>query len=171
MRGTIIVLERCALGTRLIDLQNKYHRNHASIGKAITLFNEWMIEHWSCLIHDHLEFWKPYLGVSRDAILLKLIAHYDGEVDIGDNFEITAFIDCTIIATARPGGGSMQAGSNADRFPDYIQRAFYNHWAKQHGIKKQSVCLANGMALDIGARFSCRRNDLSKVDVTYYLLQ
>ena len=54
----------------------------------------------------------------------------------------------------------MQAGPNADRFPDYIQRAFYNHWAKQHGIKKQSVCLANGMALDIGAGFSCRRNDL-----------
>ena len=31
----LLVLECCALGTRLIDLQNKYHRNHSAIGKAI----------------------------------------------------------------------------------------------------------------------------------------
>ena len=52
----LIVLERCALGSRLLDLQNKYHRNHASLGKAIKYFCEWMQAHWGYLLHDHLEF-------------------------------------------------------------------------------------------------------------------
>jgi hypothetical protein len=52
----LIVLERCALGTRLGDLQIKYDRNHALIGKAITFFCTWMQEHWGYLLHDHLAF-------------------------------------------------------------------------------------------------------------------
>ena len=54
----------------------------------------------------------------------------------------------------------MEGGPDAPRFPDHVQRAFYNRWARKHGIKKQSCCLANGMALDVGKGFSCRRNDL-----------
>jgi hypothetical protein len=95
-----------------------------------------MQEHWGYLIHDHLEFWKPYLSESRDAITLKLTAYYHGEVEIGVIFLIAAFIDCTILATARPGVGPMQAGPNADKFPDFVQRSCYNHWAKKHGVKK-----------------------------------
>ena len=67
-----IVLERSALGKRLVDLQNKYHRHHASIGKAINFFCAWMQQHWGYLLHDNLEFWKPYLRVSREAIVTKL---------------------------------------------------------------------------------------------------
>jgi DDE superfamily endonuclease len=54
----------------------------------------------------------------------------------------------------------MQAGPDAPRFPDHVQRAFYNRWAKKHGLKKQSCSLANGMSLDVCVGFSCRRNDL-----------
>jgi hypothetical protein len=156
----LIVLERCALGARLIDLQNKYHRNHSSIGKAINYFCSWMQQHWGYLLHDNLEFWKPYLRQSRDAIVIKLTDYYHGEVLIDDDFPIMAFMDCVIFHTSRPGGGPMQAGVGADRFPDFVQRGFYNHWAKKHGIKKQSACLANGMTLDVGVGFSCRRNDV-----------
>ena len=63
------LLEPCALGSRLFDLQNKYHRNHASIGIAIKYFCDWMQVHWGYLLHDHLEF---YLSASRDAIVNKL---------------------------------------------------------------------------------------------------
>jgi hypothetical protein len=72
----LIVLERCALGTRLIDLQNTYHRNHASIGKAISFFCAWIQEHWGYILHDHLNFWQPYMQESRDAIVLKIRDFY-----------------------------------------------------------------------------------------------
>ena len=157
----LLVLERCALGTRLIDLQNKYHRNHSAIGKAINFFCTWLQEHWGYLIHDHLDFWKPYLRGSRDAIVAKLEAYYrDLEVEIDPNLRVASFIDCTIIGTSRPGGGPMEAGPDAERFPGHVQRAFYNKWARKHGMKKQSCCLSNGMALHVGGGFSCRRHDL-----------
>ena len=157
----LLVLERCALGTRLVDLQNKYHRNHSAIGKAINYFCSWLQQHWGYLIHDHLDFWKPYLRGSRDAIVAKLQDYYrDLEVEIDVDLRVASFIDCTIIGTSRPGGGPMEAGPNAERFPGHVQRAFYNKWARKHGIKKQSCCLSNGMALHIGTGFSCRRHDL-----------
>jgi hypothetical protein len=34
----LLVLERCALGTRLVDMQMKYRRNHAALGRAIHIF-------------------------------------------------------------------------------------------------------------------------------------
>ena len=73
----LIVLERCALGARLLDLQNKYHRNHAAIGIAISFFCAWMQEHWGYLLHDHLNFWQPYLKESRDNWLSCFISFYE----------------------------------------------------------------------------------------------
>jgi hypothetical protein len=157
----LIVLERCALGTKLLDLQNKYHRNHGSISKAISFFCSWIQEHWGYLLHDHLAFWQPYMRESRDAIVLKIRDFYpDRELNIQNLHRIASFMDCVIFGTCRPGGGPMEAGPGARRFPEYVQRGFYNRWAKKHGMKKQSCCLANGMALDVGQSFSCRRNDL-----------
>ena len=148
------------MGSRLLDLQNKYHRNHASIGKAIKCFCKWMQVHWGYLLHDHLEFWKPYLSASRDAIVNKLRAYYpDRQLDM-DDFRVASFIGCTIFKTCCPGGGPMEAGPNAARFPDLVQRAYYNKWAKAHGLKKQPCNLANGMALHVGSGYSCRTNDL-----------
>ena len=113
------------------------------------------------MIHDHLGFWKPYLRGSRDAIVAKLQDYYrDLKVEIDVDLRVASFIDCTIIGTSRPGGGPMEAGPNAERFPGHVRRAFYNKWARKHGIKKQSCCLSNGMALHIGTGFSCRRHDL-----------
>ena len=134
----LTVLERCALGARLLDFQNKYHRNQAAIDKAISFFCTWMQEHWGYLLHDHLNFWQPYLKESRDAIAIKLRDFYhDRELDIDDDtFRVKSFIDCVIIGTCRPGKGPMEASPNARRFPEHVQRAFYNKWAKKHGLKK-----------------------------------
>jgi hypothetical protein len=156
----LLVLERCAQGTRLVDMQMKYRRNHAALGKTIHFFCRWLQERWGYLIHDNLDFWKPYLRESSDAIALKLRDYYpDIEIDL-DDFFVTGFLDCVIFATCIPGGGPMEDGPDAPPFPDHVQRAFYNNWAKKHGMKKQASCLANGMAMDVGKGFSCRRNDL-----------
>ena len=105
----LMALERCALGTRLINMQQKYHIYHSVIGKALHYFALWMQDNWGYLIHDNTEFWLPYLRPSCEAIRTKLLDHYDVEVDeIGDDedgFLIAQFIDCIIIPSSRTGGG------------------------------------------------------------------
>ena len=114
----------------------------AMLGKAITFFCAWIQQHWGYLPHDHLNFWQPYLQESREAIVIKLRDFYhDRELDIDSSFLVTSFLDCVIIGTCRPGGGPMEAGPHARRFPEHIQRAFYNKWAKKHGLKKSHVVL------------------------------
>ena len=105
----LMAFERCALGTRLIDMQQKYHIFHSFLGKALHYIALWMQGNWGYLIYDNNEFWIPYLRTSCLAIRSKLLDHYDVEVDeIGDSedgFLIAQFIDCIIIPSSRSGGG------------------------------------------------------------------
>ena len=45
----LMALERCALGSRLIDMQQKYHIYHSVIGKALHYFALWMQDNWGYL--------------------------------------------------------------------------------------------------------------------------
>ena len=54
----------------------------------------------------------------------------------------------------------MTPGKFAARFPYLVQEALYSGWAKVHGIKKQAMGLANGMAFNISKGYSCRRHDM-----------
>lgn len=160
----LMSLERCALGTRLVDMQLKYHIYHSVIGKALHFFAEWMQNNWGYLIHDNNEFWIPYLAASCEAIRQKLSDQYDVEVDeIGENedgFRIAQFIDCMIIPSSRTGGGPMTPGRFAERFPLLVQESFYSGWARVHGIKKQGMGMANGMAFNVSKGYSARRHDM-----------
>jgi hypothetical protein len=49
--------------------------------------------------------------------------------DVGDQ-RIFSFIDCTIIASNRPGGGPARAVANALRYNNNIQRGFYTGYKK-----------------------------------------
>ena len=51
-------------------------------------------------------------------------------------FAMCTFIDNTMNATCRPGGGPD--GRNAPRNDPLIQRAWYNGWKKLHGLKWQT---------------------------------
>lgn len=126
------------------------------------LFYFFMINNWSYLLFDHLEYWYHYFPYCNNAIHSKL-------TELGCNlpfaseqngFRIFGFIDNTIISTARPGGGPSSEGVNARRKDPLIQRAFYNGWKKQHGIKFQTLDLPNGLNAHIVGPFSCRKNDL-----------
>ena len=160
----LMALERCVHGTRLIDLQQKYHIFHSVIGKSLNVFARWMQDNWGYLIHDNTEFWVPYLEDSRNAIVRKMREHYDVEVedidDQGRGFKIALFIDCMIIASSRTGGGPMTPGKFAERFPLLVQESFYSGWARVHGVKKQGMGMANGMAFNISKGYSCRRHDM-----------
>jgi hypothetical protein len=115
-------LERYELGTRLVDMQMKYRRNQAALGKAIHFFYRWLQERWGNLIYDNLAFWKPYLRESSDAIALKLRDYYpEIKIDL-ENFFVTGFVEYVIFATCIRGGGPMEDGPDAPRFPDHVQR-------------------------------------------------
>jgi hypothetical protein len=130
----LISLERIALAKRLVDLQNKYHISHNICGMIINWFALWLQENWLYLIRDNLAYWaaalpgrESLLEISANAIRNKLINKYDMEVDpVGpDGFRISSFIDCTITKTSRTGGGPMNAGLFARRFPGLNCKYFY----------------------------------------------
>jgi hypothetical protein len=158
----LLALERCATGARYVDFQEKYHVYHGTICRGINYFAKWMNEKWGYLLRDNFAFWKRHLRASNLAIKEKLFTKYNFNCNerLGEDFIVAMFIDCTIIPTCRPGGGPMAPGPDAPRYPYLIQEAYYNGWKKAHGIKKQAIGLANGMAFQVSEGYSCRRHDL-----------
>ena len=65
------------------------------------------------------------------------------------------FIDNTMFAFSRP-GGNTDGGSSAPRVPKEVQQAWYTGWKKLHGMKWQTVILANGMDLHVFGPLSVR---------------
>jgi hypothetical protein len=59
------------------------------------------------------------------------------------------------------GGGPAEAGANAAKWDDLVQRAFYNGWKSVHGLKHQTVDDAFGFTEDMYGPTSLRRNDLT----------
>jgi hypothetical protein len=102
-----------------------YHQARASI--AIGIFFNYMMEHWSYLILDNLDFWAPRLQWLSQAIVAKA-NRLDAAADLDPTlFRICGFIDNTTIETARPGGGPRVDGH---RNNPLIQQSFYNGWKK-----------------------------------------
>ena len=90
----------------------KNHRKHAALGKAIHFSCRWLQDRWVYLMHISRE--------SSDAIALKLREYYaDLEVDL-DEFFVTGFLDCVTFATFMAGGGPIEDGLNALRFPNHV---------------------------------------------------
>lgn len=63
-----------------------------------------------------------------------------------------------MIAMSRPGGGGGE-GESAPRVNPEIQQAWWTGWKKLHGLKFQTVILANGMDFKIYGPVSVRHND------------
>eukprot|EP01036_Dinobryon_divergens_P054056 gene54056-72244_t len=59
----------------------------------------------------------------------------------------------------RPGGGPLTDGEAAPRLPKEIQQAWWTGWKKLHGMKWQSVTMANGMDFEIWGPVSVRHPD------------
>jgi len=73
---------------------------------------------------------------------------------------VIGFVDNTIFATMRPGGGPSESGTNAPRCDNAIQEAFYTGWKHLHGIKIQTVTTPDGLIADVYGPVSVRHNDL-----------
>jgi len=125
---------------------------------ACTLFFEYMWKWWSYLLFDHVRFWISRIPVMAEAIRLIKLEQLGCFFPPG-TFRVFAFIDNTMNATCRPGGGPARDGAHAPRNDPEIQRAWYNGWKKVHGLKWQTIDLPNGTNLKVDGPFSVRDND------------
>ena len=81
-------------------------------------------------------------------------------VGMDGGFAVFAFIDNTMNATCRPGGGPARDGSNAPRNDPKHPVHMVQWLEKIHGLKWQTVDMPNGMNFYVYGPLS-RRNDLT----------
>ena len=124
---------------------------------------KWFINHiyinFHHLVHDNLAWWfkNNFFAESAAAIQQKM-----EEYGCTMNFQnrVALFIDCNCLETDRVGGGPTEDGANASRWDPLIERAFYNGWKSNNGLKHQTVDIAHGFTVDMCGPASLRRNDL-----------
>ena len=135
-----------------------FGREGTTQSRAFKAFINHIYDNFQHLLRDNLSWWKRnrFFRLSAEAIQNKV---GNVEVDIG-NCSVAHFIDCNCLETSVVGGGPAEAGPDAPRWDDTIQRAFYNGWKSVHGLKHQTVNNAYGFTIDICGPTSLRRNDL-----------
>lgn len=131
---------------------------------------DFFIYNWGYLLLNNMPYWKESLALSCEAIRLKLQnlnfetwRQFHPPADQPNGFRYAAFIDNTICAFSRP-GGNTEEGAAAQRVPLEVQQAWWTGWKKLHGMKFQTVTLANGMDLHVYGPLSCRNNDLTSLE-------
>jgi Fe-S-cluster containining protein len=99
--------------------------------RAFTYFINRIYDEHEHLVHDNLEWWfgTGFMAESADLISGKM----------GYETTVCCFIDCNCLTTSVTGGGPAEAGANAIRWSDMVQRAFYNGWKSTHG-RFNSTC-------------------------------
>jgi DDE superfamily endonuclease len=148
------------------------------VSVCLSVFLDFMVSHWGYLLLDNMGYWLPQLPAFAQAIRDKL-ADKGCEFPAADQpngFNVFGFIDNTMNACCRIGGGPSRDGVNAPRNDPEIQRAWYNGWKKLHGFKWQTIDLPNGMNFHVWGPVSARHCDLytlgsSGVNLKLQLLQ
>lgn len=139
-------------------------RSRQSLQAAFYWFLEFMIQRWGYLLLNNMSYWLDHMQGSAEAIRDKLqnlsvVGHRQFHPPCNaeqGGFAIFAFIDNTMVAMCRPGGPS----TNGERADPLMQRAWWTGWKKLHGMKWQTVTMANGMDFNVWGPASVRRNDL-----------
>ena len=163
----MISLTRLSFPYRWSDLYERFPgRKRWFLQGIFYFFLDFMIANWSCLLLNNMDWWKKYFYESTEAIRIKLlnINHANWRLvfppaELQNGFRYVGFIDNTMVAFCRP-GGVMGDGAAAPRVPLEVQQAWWTGWKKLHGMKWQTVVLANGMDLQVYGPLSVRQNDL-----------
>ena len=163
----LVGLYRLHLPSTLSDSSFKllFGLGHTAVSMIFNAFVDFLVDSWSYLLFDNMQFWIPYLPDCAQAIRNKCL-------DKGclfpnareeEGLRVAGFIDNTMNATCRPGGGPARDGRDAPRNDPLIQRAWYNGWKKLHGMKYQTIDLPNGMNMHVWGPTSVRHNDLTSL--------
>jgi hypothetical protein len=121
---------------------------------------------WGYLITNNRGYWNRCFKDFAESIRNKFASlpnvnyrQYFPSAFEEDGFSVFAFIDNTICATCRVGGGPIHGGEQAQHYPKLPQQAFWTGWKKLHGLKWQTIDLPNGMNYEIWGAASVRHND------------
>ncbi len=160
----LVSLYRLHAPTTLSDAtyQHVFGLSTSRVSMCFNAFLKFMVINWSYLLLDNMAYWKPHLPSCAEAIRVKLgsLGCEFPSATAPNGFNVFGFIDNTMNATCRPGGGPARDGVDAPRNDPLIQRAWYNGWKKLHGMKWQTIDLPNGMNFHVYGPVSVRHNDL-----------
>jgi hypothetical protein len=133
-----------------------FGRENSCQSRCFDYFIDHIFSNFSHLLTNNLDWWyrNGFTAASAQAIGAKM-----GQAP-GVNM-VAYFIDCNCLPTSVVGGGPAEAGANAARWDDLVQRAFYNDWKSVHGLKHQTVDDAFGFTEDMYGPTSLCRNDLT----------
>lgn len=167
----VISLLRLSWPMRWSDVAEKLRtKKRWALGRAFYWFLDFMVINWAYLLLNNMEYWLDSLEDSAECIRTKLAnllnhnyrQYHPPANDPISGFTVALFIDNTLIAMSRP-GGVLDGGENAPRVPREIQQAWYTGWKKLHGMKWQSVILANGMDFNLWGPVSMRKPDITNL--------
>jgi hypothetical protein len=154
--------ELCSGENKQHICENVMGREFSAQSRAFTFFVEFMFDKFHHLVHDSLPWWFNNGIVQRSAEAIQEKMFEQGLSREADICYLPAlFIDCNCLQGDVVGGGPAEAGINAARWDERIQRSFYNGWKSVHGLKHQTVDCAYGLTIDIYGPTSLRRNDLT----------
>lgn len=163
----MISLSRLSYPLRWADIKDRFpDKCRKALKLAFYWFLEFCIVNWGYLVLNNREYWVPRMVDSAEAIRIKLseLPREDWRIvvppaDQQGGFSIFAFIDNTMISMSRPGGGPITDGESAPRVSKEVQQAWWTGWKKLHGMKWQSITMANGMDFEIWGPVSVRHPD------------
>ena len=129
----LISLSRLSFPHRWSDLKERFPgKDSWHMQSCFYWFLDFMIENWGYLLNNNLEWWRPRLAASNEAIRWKLAnlnyadwRQYLRPAGEPHGFRVAAFIDNTLIAMCRP-GGVIGDGPAAPRVPKEIQQAWFS---------------------------------------------
>jgi hypothetical protein len=149
-------MNRLVYPGRLDDLCDIYGREYSAWSRGFNYFITFMLDKWKYLVTVNLRYWAPHFHSFSEAIRFKIIEkggiHYQ-------TIRVCCFVDCTVIATSRPGGGPAEPGPLAPRYNNFLQQSSYNGWKKFHGYKYQTLEAPNGMCMDLYGPMTFRHSD------------
>jgi hypothetical protein len=125
----LISLDRLGRPTRLCDVSFIFGIEISAASRIFKWFVTFFCTNWRYLLTDNLAFWMPYFEDFKEAIRTKVNNH-DAMIASNfvypANFQIFGFIDYTMNATCRPGGGPVYEGDGVRRNDPDLQRAWYS---------------------------------------------
>jgi hypothetical protein len=114
-------LRRMCYPNRFQDLLEEFGGEITIWSRAFTWFIIHIYKHFKHLVVRSLERYAEQFPSFAKAIKKKVVEKGCNHITPNMFFRIVGFIDCTIFATARPGGGPACSGVNAPRHPNIIQ--------------------------------------------------
>jgi hypothetical protein len=134
---------RCLNDKYFVD---EFDLRYSSVSMVYNFVINWLVLKWGYLLLDNMDYWKPLIPTFAEKIRLKAQTAQCPfpSAYAPEGFKIFGFLDDTVTAICRPGGGPLRDGPNAPRNAHELQQDYYSKHKHRHGIKWQTVDLPNG---------------------------